>query len=405
MRRGGQSARPRPLSTRGPWPGFARLAERKGSGRTPVVAWVASRALVIGAAIVLSVLLGVPERGVDPYVPDWLSLLGGWDTTWYLDVARHGYAHDMGQVGEIYTNLAFFPLMPGLMAAAIGIGVNPFAAALVVANLAFLGALCALWSLTRGRDGVVAADRAVWTLALLPAALYCSLAYTEGLALAGAIGAALAAVRGRWAAAGLLAAVASLSRPTGGIVVLLLVLLAVREPAPGRWRRIALAVAPSVVAVGAFLGWMAAARGSALLPFEAQRAWDRGQLGIGIVTAMPREIAAGWDLVRDAHFTAAWTATGRDLAFLALYAWLLVRLWRREGGLRSPWVAYSAAVLLIPVSSGTIQSFARLGLLAFPLVWPLADWVHERPGRPRVAAVAAVLLTVLLVAQLEIRSP
>lgn len=375
------------------------------SARTPLLAWGVSRALVIAAAIVFSVLLGIPERGVDPYVPDWLSLLGGWDTTWYLDVARHGYAHDAGQVGEVYTNLAFFPLMPGVMAAAIGIGVNPLVAGVVVANLAFLGALWALRSLTRGRQDAPAADRAVWTLALLPAALYCSLAYTEGLALAGAIGAALAAVRHRWAVAGLLAAVAALSRPTGGIVVLLLILLAVREPAPGRWRRIALSVAPSVIAVGAFLLWMAAARGSAMLPFEAQRAWDRGQLGIGIVTDMPREVAAGWDLVRDADFTAAWTATARDLAFLALYAWLLVRLWRREGGLRSPWVAYSAAVLVIPLSSGTIQSFARLGLLAFPLVWPLADWVYERPGRPRLAAAAAVLLIVLLVAQLEIRSP
>ena len=373
--------------------------------RSPVVAWVASRALVIGAAIVLSVLLGLPARGVDPYVPDWLSLLGGWDTTWYLDVARHGYAHDMGQVGEIYTNLAFFPLMPGVMAAAIGISVNPFVAAIVIANVAFLAALWALWSLTRGREGALAADRAVWTLALLPAALYCSLAYTEGLALASAIGASLAAVRGRWAAAGLLAAVASLSRPTGGIVVLLLVMLAVREPGPGRLRRALLTALPSVVAVGTFLAWMAVERGSAFLPFEAQRAWDRGQLGIGIVTAAPREIAAGWDLVADLHFTAAWTATARDLVFLALYGWLLVRLWRREGGLRSPWVAYSAAVLAIPLSSGTITSLARLGLLAFPLVWPLADWVYERPGRPRVAAIAAVLLIVLLVAQLEIRSP
>jgi hypothetical protein len=369
------------------------------------VAWVASRALVVGAAVVLSVLLGLPERGVDPYVPDWLSLLGGWDATWYLDVARHGYAHDMGQVGEIYTNLAFFPLMPAVMAAAIVIGANPFIAAVVVANLAFGGALWALWALTRGRSGAPAADRAVWTLALLPPALYCSMAYTEGLALAGAIGAALAAVRHRWAAAGLLAAVAALSRPTGGIVVLLLILLAVREPSPGRWRRIALAATPSILAVGAFLAWMAAARGSALLPLEAQRAWDRGQLGIGIVTDMPRELAAGWDLVRDAHFTAAWTATARDLAFLVLYAWLLVRLWRREGGLRSPWVAYSAAVLAIPLSSGTIQSFARLGLLAFPLVWPLADWVYARPGRPRIAAAAAAVLIVVLVAQLEIRSP
>ena len=373
--------------------------------RESVRAWASSRALVVGAAILFSVLLGVPERGVDPYVPHWLSLLGGWDTTWYLDVARHGYVHDMGQVGVIYTNLAFFPLMPGIMAAATGIAVTPFVAALVVANLAFLGALVALAALTRGRDGEVAAGRAVWTLALLPAALYCSLAYTEGLALASAIGAALAAVRGRWWAAGLLAAVASLSRPTGGIVVLLLVMLAFREPGPGRLGRVLWSALPSIAAVGAFLGWMQVARGSAMLPFDAQRAWDRGQLGTGLVTAMPHEIEAGWDLVRDLNFTAAWTATFRDVAFLVLYAWLLARLWRREGGLRSPWVAYSAAVLLIPISSGTITSFARLGLLAFPLVWPLADWVWERPGRPRAAAAVAVVVIVVLVAQLEIRSP
>jgi hypothetical protein len=332
-------------------------------------------------------------------------MLGGWDTTWYLDVARHGYAHDTGQVGEVFTNLAFFPLLPGVMAGAIGIGLNPFVVSLVVANLAFLGALWALWALTRGREGVLAADRAVWTLALLPPAVYCSLAYTEGLALASAIGAALAAVRGRWAVAGLLAAVAALSRPTGGIVVLLLLMLALREPAPGRWRRALLVAVPSVLAVGAFLAWMAVERGSAFLPFEAQRAWDRGQLGIGIVTAAPREIAAGWDLVAAGDLTAAWTATGRDLAFLVLYAWLLVRLWRREGGLRSPWVAYSAAVIAIPVSSGTITSLARLGLLAFPLVWPLADWIGERPERVKPAAALAVVVIGLLVFQLEIRSP
>ena len=91
---------------------------------------------------------------------------------------------------------------------------------------------------------------------------------------------------------------------------------------------------------------MAVERGSAFLPFEAQRAWDRGQLGIGFVTAAPREIAAGWDLVAAGTSRPPDRATVRDLAVhLALYLWLLARLWRREGGLRSPWVAYSAAVL------------------------------------------------------------
>ena len=67
--------------------------------------------------MVASLLLGLPTRGVDPAVPHALALLGGWDTTWYLDIARHGYAHDTGQVGTVFTNLAFFPLLPGIMAA------------------------------------------------------------------------------------------------------------------------------------------------------------------------------------------------------------------------------------------------------------------------------------------------
>ena len=127
---------------------------RAGAGwRVPLVAWGVSRAFVLALAVVASLALGLPERGVDPAVPDALALLGGWDTTWYLDVARHGYEHDLGQVGDVFTNLAFFPLLPGLMALLLALGINPFVGALVVSNLAFLGALAALHSLTGSRFG------------------------------------------------------------------------------------------------------------------------------------------------------------------------------------------------------------------------------------------------------------
>lgn len=381
--------------------GWASRARRS----VPLRAWAGSRALVLVAGVASSLAFGAPTRGVDPAVPEALAQLGGWDTTWYLDIARHGYAHDMGQVGEVFTNLAFFPLLPAIMAAFLWVGANPFVGALIVSNLAFLGALAGLHALTGRLMGSAAATRATWTLALLPPAVYCSLAYTEGIAVACAVLAALLAVRGRFALAGLVAGVAALSRPTGAIVALLVAMLALQAPGPGRWRRAAVAVAPSVLAVGGFLLWMALARGSAMLPFEAQRAWDRGQLGIGLVTAAPAEIAAGWELVREGTFTAAWHATARDVAFLALYGWLLVRLWRSEGGLRSPWVAYSAAVLAVPLSSGTVTSTARFGLMAFPLVWPLADWIEEDRRRRPWAVGVAVVLIVLLVAQLEMRSP
>ncbi|WP_217914256.1 hypothetical protein [Miltoncostaea marina] len=372
---------------------------------TALRAWAASRALVLVAGLVMSLVFGLPERGVDAAVPDALALLGGWDTTWYLDIARHGYEHDLGQVGLVFTNLAFFPLVPGIMAAFLTVGINPFVGALVVSNAAFLGALLALEALTRARMGEAAARRAAWTMALLPPAAYCSLAYTEGLAIACAAGAALLATRGRWALAGVVAGAGALARPTGALAALLVGLLALQDASPGRLRRAALAVLPTVAAFAGFLAWMAVARGSWQLPFEAQRAWDRGQLGIGLVTAAPEELAAGWELVSSWHLTAAWHATARDVAFLALWGWLLARLWRAEGGLRSPWVAYSAAALAVPLSSGTVTSMARFGLMAFPLVWPLADWAAASPRRTRWAVAAAVALTLLLVAQLTQRSP
>ncbi|MBJ7457285.1 MAG: hypothetical protein JHC74_14620 [Thermoleophilia bacterium] len=385
----------------------APIALRRAVARwpAPLVAWAASRALILVAAVAASAAFGVPTRGVDAAVPDLLRQIGGWDTTWYLDVARNGYAEDLGQVGEVFTNLAFFPLLPGIMAAFSAVGVNPFIGALVVSNLAFLGALWALHALTAGRWGEETATRATWVLALAPPALYCSMAYTEGLAVACAVAAALCAVRGRWVLAGLIAAAAALTRPTGVLVALLVGLLALYGPAPGRIPRALVAVVPSIVAVGAFLTWMAIARGDPLLPLEAQRAWGRGQLGVGLFTAAPTEVAAGWELVREGDLTAAWHATARDLGFLVAYLWLLARLWRAEGGLRSPWVAYSLAVIAIPLSSGTITSMARFGLMAFPLVWPLGDWLAEDRRRVRPAAAAAVVLTLLMIAQLTMRAP
>ena len=143
--------------------------------------------------VVASLVLGLPERGVDPAVPDALALLGGWDTTWYLDVARFGYEHDLGQVGDVFTNLAFFPLLPGLMALFLELGINPFVGALVVSNLAFLGALAGLHAVTAARFGETAASRATWTLAFLP---------PGGLLLAGLHGGHRAGLRGRRGAGG-----------------------------------------------------------------------------------------------------------------------------------------------------------------------------------------------------------
>ncbi len=59
----------------------------------------------------------------------------------------------------------------------------------------------------------------------------------------------------------------------------------------------------------------------------------------------------------------------------------------------------------MPLSSGTITSMARFGLMAFPLAWPLGDWLAAERRRIPWAAAAAVVLTLLLLAQLTMRAP
>jgi len=376
-------------------PGWAAL-------RTALPAWAASRLVVALAAVTGGLLLDPPERGVAEGVPRALALLGGWDSVWYLAIAADGYTADAGAVGEAYTDLAFFPLVPLVAAAAGALGLNPFLATLAVSNLAFLGALAGLHALVARRAGAPAARRAVWALALLPTSVAASLAYGEGLMLALAVLAALAAVQGRWVLAALLAAPAPLLRATGVLVPLLAALLALRG-SRARLRRAVLVAVPATAVLASFLGWLWITRGSPLLPFRAQEAWE-GRPLVGWITAAPEWGAGVGDLLA-LRATGSAAGAARDLAFGALYVALLARLWRREGGIRSPFVAYSLLCLAIPLSTFGPTAIARYGLVAFPLAWTLADWVAEHPRLRRPLLAAAPVVTALLVASLSVRSP
>ncbi len=370
----------------------------------PLQAWAASRALILGLALITGLLIPSSDRGLDPSVPSALAPLGAWDTGWYLDVARYGYSVDYGQVGLVETNLAFFPGLPMLMAGALTLGLNPFAVSFAVANIAFLVALMGLHSLTSTLWDRRLADRAVWCLALFPPSLFASLAYTEGLTLALAIGAALAAVRRNPMLAGVLVAGATLMRPTGVLAGILVAVILARDPSPGRLKRIGLAIGPAIGVSIAFMVWMQLARGSATLPYDAQAAWDRGPLLVGLVTHLPGELAGFVGEFASLDPSHEWAAIIRDVGFFALYVLLLGLLVHRFGW-RSPWVLYSLLVLALPLGSGSFTSMARLGLLAFPLMWPLAEWLERDHRRIRPAATVAVLFIAMGVLQLAVRSP
>jgi hypothetical protein len=57
-----------------------------------------------------------------------------------------------------------------------------------------------------------------------------------------------------------------------------------------------------------------------------------------------------------------------------------------------PWIAFGAAVLLLPVLSGSFVSAARHGLLALPVYWGLALLARSRRADVAVKVVAPALL-------------
>jgi len=353
--------------------------------------------------------LGAPLFGADPSVPKPLTLLGAWDTSWYLGIARHGYDPSSLLVGELYhyTNFAFFPLLPAVMSIGIWTSTNPFLWGWVVSNLAFLGALAAFHRLSWDRRGLEFANRATWVLALSPAAVYASLAYTDGILIGLATGAALAATRGRWYLAGAATAAAALVRPQGILVGVLVVAIAMTAAETPRWVRVrhaAIGGLPALAALGGFLGWLQVARGSWDLPQKAEGAWGRAPLGLGAL----RQVAdQAYNVVAHPLTHAAadvgqqWSGPVRDLLATVAMMLLLFVLWRSEGTWRSPWAIFATLAVFVPFLSGSIDAELRFGLLAFPLVWPVTDWIFAGRARVRWVTPAALIVMAALVLQLH----
>jgi hypothetical protein len=70
-----------------------------------------------------------------------------------------------------------------------------------------------------------------------------------------------------------------------------------------------------------------------------------------------------------------------DSVRAALVLPLLVILWRLGPRYR-PWAAFATAVVALLLLSGTMQSFGRQSLFAFPIFWAIADgprWLRYPP--------------------------
>jgi hypothetical protein len=337
--------------------------------RAALPGWLAARALVAVAWLTSLVWIDRFRDGVRPEAS--LQGLAAWDGAFYRGLAEVGYE----QVGR--EGVRFFPLF-ALLGRALGAAVaSPGFWLVVVSNVAALvaGALAHRLCLVE-RLGEPVARRAATLTALLPPAFVLVWGYAESLLIALAIATFLALRRERWWLAGLLGALAALTRPTGA----LLVVPAVVEVLRG-WRsreardvlpRVA-AVAGPVVGAGAFLLWVDATFGSWRVPFDVQ-----DELRGGEVNPFVRVMQAGVDLAElDVH--------GLHFPFAVAMVVLCVVAARR---LPASYSAFASVLVFVTLSANNLNSIERYGLDAFPLVIALALLL-----RTRAAANAAVLLS------------
>jgi hypothetical protein len=315
----------------------------------------------------------------------WLALdvWGRYDTLWYLDVAARGYAPP-ADLAHVQSNLAFFPLYPGLVRAlhalvpaALQGDAARFVVAVALSNVLALLGLAAVHALVREAWGDARlARRTVLYLLLFPAGFFLSCAYSESLFLALAAGALLLAHRRRWWWAAACALLLGLSRPSGVLMAPALALLHLEQRGWRlRWEgagAAAVAAAPAGLVLHA--AHLATLTGAPLVAFQAQAAWGR---------------ALSWPWETLLH-PAAWHPMmgpiewGATALFLALGALLVLeRRWALGA-----YALLSVAPILL---SGTLMSATRLLLPAFPAFAALAR-LGEREAVDRAVTVTFALL-------------
>jgi len=352
-------------------PGPTRWAALRKEVVAVLPAWITARILV-GVGYVMAV--AVSNRLVAEHPEQLRNGLVAWDGTFYRDIATAGYrALPIGAV-------RFFPLFPLLgriLAVPVGGRTGPML--VVMANVFSLVALVLIRRLVLvEKQDPVLANRAVWCLALFPAAFVLVFAYSEALMLVLTIGLFLGLRRDRWWWVAALGFGAALCRPLGVVVALPVAVVALegwRAHQPFDWLARVVAVGAPFLGLVTYLAWVGHAFGNWRLPFTVQ-----DDLRGGVRFPVSRVIEGVQQLAGSQRY-----GDGLHLPFLLVLLGLLVvvfRHWPLRYGL------YSAAILVLALSAENLNSIERYGLNAFPLVLALA--VLTRP--PQVdRAVMAVL--------------
>jgi len=316
-----------------------------------------------------------------------------WDAIGYLSIAQHGYTQARETI--------LFPLYP-LLIAGVGRLISSYViAGMLISAVSFVVGLVLLARLTELELGRQAAYATVILLIVAPVAFFFTAVYSESLFLALSVGAVYAARDDRLRAAALLAALASLTRVTGILLVVPIVVIAWQRDGRLDRRLWWLALAPAaLLGLGAYMsragyGWLA--------PLRNQHAHRFGLAGplstvLSALSAAARGLASTFSGVKpfapslEGPFSSQFDS-------VVLLVVLVVAVCALAGALRRlplAYGAYAALALLACIFSQTkiqpLEGLDRYTLTIFPLWMAAGAWISERRLLHAIVPICLVLL-------------
>ena len=291
-----------------------------------------------------------------------LEIWARWDSEWYLLIAEQGYdssEHFEGLKYESNATAGFLPLYPILISVLSPL-IGSVAAGVVVSNACLLVCLWLLYGLARREDGEedghVAGLATCAALLVFPTSLFLSAVYSESLFLMLSLLVFNRSLRGKFAAAGIAGALAALTRPTGVLLAIPIVVewwmrkkrMPETSPLPAAW-----SLAPAA-GLSLFLLFCGRIFGDPFALMARQERWRGGMSGPW--RAFVRYFQEG----PTPHGTHGSTVE----LILALFVIALLPIVYRK--LRLSYALWATAMVLLPLSS-TLWSFGRFALTVFPV--------------------------------------
>ncbi|HVF21677.1 MAG TPA: mannosyltransferase family protein [Pyrinomonadaceae bacterium] len=313
------------------------------------------------------------------------------DTMWradvahYMDIARDGYLHAPFDVENAQSRkFAFFPLHPLLLWLLGHVTKDVMLAGAALANFCFFLALVFLHKLTLafGYDESTA-RRAIFYIAAFPVSYFFSVPLTESLFLLLTVASFYAAKREHWWAAGAIGMLAAATRVNGVLLVPALLVLSWQMYRSFPARKF-LGVLLIPVGLFAYMLYSWYLSGNALAFSDAVRHWGRKPAfflsGLFKYAIHPHQVLEPWN-PNLLNFASA------ILCFVAIY----ILLKRREWTL----AFYAAVSIVLPLSSGILQSLDRYTLAFFPVFMALAIAARTERMDQAIRFVFVILLGIM----------